>query len=54
LNDVEIRNIEIESLGDAEAAAEGAGLSTWLYQAYKSEEKKKKLPQISLYGNEEK
>jgi len=52
LNDVEIRNIQIEPLGDAEAAAEGAGLSTWLYQEYKSEEKKKKLPQISLYGEE--
>lgn len=42
----------METLGDAEAAAEGAGLSTWLYQGYKNEEKRKKLPKISLYEGE--
>lgn len=52
LDDVEIKDIKLETLGDAEAAAEGAGLSTWLYQEYKNEEKKKKLPKISLYGEE--
>ncbi|KYN23336.1 E3 ubiquitin-protein ligase RFWD2 [Trachymyrmex cornetzi] len=52
LDDVEIKDIKLETLGDAEAAAEGAGLSTWLYQGYKNEEKKKKLPKISLYGEE--
>ncbi|XP_011863940.1 PREDICTED: cytosol aminopeptidase-like [Vollenhovia emeryi] len=52
LDDVEIKDIKLETLGDAEAAAEGAGLSTWLYQGYKNEEKKKKLPKISLYGDE--
>ncbi|XP_012062921.1 PREDICTED: cytosol aminopeptidase-like [Atta cephalotes] len=52
LDDVEIKDIKLEMLGDAEAAAEGAGLSTWLYQGYKNEEKKKKLPKISLYGEE--
>lgn len=50
MDDVEITDIELESLGDAEAAAEGAGLATWLYQGYKNEKKKKKLPKISLYG----
>lgn len=53
LNDVDIRDIKLETLGDGEAAAEGAGLSTWLYQGYKNEEKKKKLPKYSLYGKEE-
>ncbi|KAL0132752.1 hypothetical protein PUN28_000469 [Cardiocondyla obscurior] len=52
LDDVEIKDIQVETLGDAEAAAEGAGLCTWLYQGYKNEEKKKKLPKISLYGSE--
>ncbi|XP_012220482.1 cytosol aminopeptidase [Linepithema humile] len=52
LDDVEIKDIKLETLGDAEAAAEGAGLSTWLYQGYKNEEKRKKLPKISLYGEE--
>ncbi|XP_024887625.1 cytosol aminopeptidase-like [Temnothorax curvispinosus] len=52
LDDVEIKDIKLETLGDAEAAAEGAGLSTWLYQGFKNEEKKKKLPKISLYGDE--
>lgn len=46
---MEIKDIKLEALGDAEAAAEGAGLSTWVYQGYKNEEKKKKLPNISLY-----
>ncbi|KAL6262665.1 hypothetical protein P5V15_005458 [Pogonomyrmex californicus] len=53
LDDVEIKDIKLETLGDAQAAAEGAGLSTWLYQGYKNEEKKKKLPKISLYGEGE-
>ncbi|KAL6446421.1 hypothetical protein ACFW04_001178 [Cataglyphis niger] len=52
LDNVEIKDIKLETLGDPEAAAEGAGLSTWLYQGYKNEEKKKKLPKISLYGEE--
>lgn len=50
LDDVDIKDIQLETLGDAEAAAEGAGLATWLYQGCKNEEKKKKLPKISLYG----
>ncbi|XP_011155067.1 cytosol aminopeptidase [Harpegnathos saltator] len=52
LDDVDIKDIKLETLGDAEAAAEGAGLCTWLYQGCKNEEKKKKLPKISLYGEE--
>ncbi|RLU25395.1 hypothetical protein DMN91_001551 [Ooceraea biroi] len=52
LDEVEIKDIALETLGDAEAAAEGASLAAWLYQGCKNEEKKKKLPKISLYGDE--
>lgn len=49
---VEIKDIHIETLGDAEAAAEGATLSTWFYQGSKNKEKQKILPKVSLYGQE--
>lgn len=52
LDAVDIKNISIEPLGDAEAAAEGAGLTSWLFQEYKNKEKQKVLPEISLYGSE--
>ncbi|XP_066588327.1 cytosol aminopeptidase-like isoform X3 [Prorops nasuta] len=52
LSAADIKDISVESLGDAEAAAEGAGLATWLFQEYKNEKKKKTLPKISLYGDE--
>ncbi|KAG7200871.1 hypothetical protein KM043_003234 [Ampulex compressa] len=52
LNSVDVGEIEVEPLGDAEAAAEGATLSTWFYQGLKNPEKRKKLPKVSLYGQE--
>ncbi|XP_015509984.1 cytosol aminopeptidase isoform X1 [Neodiprion pinetum] len=52
LDAVEIKNISIESLGDAEAAAEGAGLASWFFQEFKNKEKQKVLPQVSFYGSE--
>lgn len=52
LDAVEIKDISIEALGDAEAAAEGAGLSSWFFQEYKNKEKQKVFPQISFYGTE--
>ncbi|XP_076240163.1 cytosol aminopeptidase isoform X2 [Calliopsis andreniformis] len=52
LDAVEIKDIELESLGDAEAAAEGAALSTWFYQGLKNKEQQKVFPKISLYGQE--
>ncbi|KAK9301667.1 hypothetical protein QLX08_006084 [Tetragonisca angustula] len=52
LDAVEIKDIQLETLGDAEAAAEGAALSTWFYQGSKNKEKQKVLPKVSLYGQE--
>ncbi|XP_015600885.1 cytosol aminopeptidase isoform X2 [Cephus cinctus] len=53
LDSVEIKDITLESLGDAEAAAEGAGLTSWFYQEFKNKEKQKTLPKISLYNQED-
>ncbi|XP_043790439.1 cytosol aminopeptidase-like isoform X2 [Apis laboriosa] len=52
LDAVEIKDIQLETLGDAEAAAEGAALSMWFYQGLKNKEKQKILPKVSLYGQE--
>ncbi|KAI4486156.1 hypothetical protein M0802_012498 [Mischocyttarus mexicanus] len=52
LNASEIKDIQLEPLGDAEAAAEGAVLSTWYYQGSKNKEKRDILPRVSLYGVE--
>ncbi|KAK2575899.1 hypothetical protein KPH14_007267 [Odynerus spinipes] len=52
LNALEIKDIKLEPLGDAEAAAEGAGLCTWYYQGLRSKQKRETLPQVSLYGEE--
>ena len=53
LDAVEIKDIKLEGFGDAEAAAEGAALSTWFYQVYKNKEKQKVFPKVTLYGEEE-
>uniref|UniRef100_A0A0C9QXT8 LAP3_1 protein n=1 Tax=Fopius arisanus TaxID=64838 RepID=A0A0C9QXT8_9HYME len=53
LDAVDIKSIEVDSMGDAEAAAEGAILSTWIFQEFKNRANKKKLPTVSLYGSEE-
>ncbi|XP_044257997.1 cytosol aminopeptidase-like isoform X3 [Tribolium madens] len=42
-----VKKIQIESLGDAEAAAEGCNLATWKFQDFKT--KKETLPEISLH-----
>lgn len=52
MDTVEIKDIKLEDLGDAEAAAEGAYLSTWFYQGMKNAEKRKALPKVSFYGTE--
>lgn len=46
LQDIGITNISLESLNDAEAAAEGSLLSTWKYQEFKT--KKDPQPSINL------
>ncbi|XP_012288936.1 cytosol aminopeptidase isoform X2 [Orussus abietinus] len=51
LDSVEIKKIDLEPLGDAEAAAEGAGLGLWFFQEFKRKEKQKVLPEVSLYGD---
>ncbi|XP_063977725.1 cytosol aminopeptidase-like isoform X2 [Diachasmimorpha longicaudata] len=53
LDAVDVKDIEVEPMGNAEAAAEGAILSTWVFQEFKNKAKKKKLPNVSLYGTEE-
>ncbi|XP_076300931.1 cytosol aminopeptidase-like [Lasioglossum baleicum] len=52
LDVVDIKDIKLETLGDAEAAAEGATLSTWFYQGMKNKEKQAAFPKVSLYGQE--
>lgn len=52
LDAVDIKDIKLEPLGDAEAAAEGAKLSTWLYQGKKSKNNQRVLPNVSLYDVE--
>lgn len=49
LQDLEVTEICVESCGDAEAAAEGSVLSTWLYQEFKDPSKRKVVPAISLF-----
>jgi cytosol aminopeptidase len=51
LQEVEVTNISVDSLGNAEAAAEGATLGIWKYQGPKSK-KPKALPSISPYNDE--
>ncbi|XP_053975412.1 cytosol aminopeptidase-like isoform X2 [Hylaeus anthracinus] len=53
LDDVDIKDITLETLEDAEAAAEGAALSTWFFQGSRSKEKRKIFPKISLFNQEE-
>ncbi|RZC40296.1 cytosol aminopeptidase [Asbolus verrucosus] len=48
LNAAGVKNIHVESLGDAEAAAEGSKLGTWKFQEFKT--KKEALPEVSLYA----
>lgn len=52
LDSNDIKDISLESLGDAEAAAEGAFLSTFVYQEFKNKDNQKELPKISLHGTE--
>lgn len=48
LHGVGMKNICIESLYDAESAAEGGKLSVWKFQEYKS--KRSDIPEINLYN----
>ncbi|CAH0552893.1 unnamed protein product [Brassicogethes aeneus] len=47
LNSNDIKHIDVESFADAESSAEGAILSSWKFQEFKT--KKDQLPQIQLY-----
>ncbi|KAK9883294.1 hypothetical protein WA026_001475 [Henosepilachna vigintioctopunctata] len=51
LKSVGIKNVEVESLEDAEAAAEGSLLGTWKFQEYKT--KKDELCNVKLFSNDE-
>lgn len=52
LQEVGVTKILLEGMGKPEAAAEGATLGLWLYQAYKNKIKQKKAPQLEFYGEE--
>lgn len=43
--------IYIETLGNAEAAAEGAALAVWIYQELKSRKKRKQIPIIEMHAD---
>uniref|UniRef100_A0A1B6BYN6 Cytosol aminopeptidase n=1 Tax=Clastoptera arizonana TaxID=38151 RepID=A0A1B6BYN6_9HEMI len=49
LQDIDVREIYVEHLGDPEAAAEGAILGPWVYQENKMKEKQKQIPKIEPY-----
>ncbi|XP_017778852.1 PREDICTED: cytosol aminopeptidase-like isoform X2 [Nicrophorus vespilloides] len=51
LQAVDVKDISVDSMGDAEAAAEGSVLSTWKFQEYKT--KKDDLPKVRLHSNGE-
>ncbi|XP_045478219.1 cytosol aminopeptidase-like [Harmonia axyridis] len=46
LKNAGLKNISVESLGDAEASAEGSILGTWKFQEYKT--KKDDIPQVNI------
>lgn len=48
LSSCKIGRIEVEDFEDAHAAAEGALLSNYKFQAYKNKEKQTELPAVSL------
>ncbi|XP_053694078.1 cytosol aminopeptidase-like isoform X2 [Sabethes cyaneus] len=48
LSSCKIGHIEVEDFEDAQAAAEGALLSNYKFQAYKNKEKQTQLPAVSL------
>ncbi|KAJ9583054.1 hypothetical protein L9F63_022596, partial [Diploptera punctata] len=52
LQEIGVKKVLLEGLGNPEAAAEGAILGVWLYQAFKNKEKQKKAPVIEFYENE--
>ncbi|KAF6203723.1 hypothetical protein GE061_002056 [Apolygus lucorum] len=49
--DLGVGKVYIESCGYTEAAAEGAGLSLWLYQDLKNKKKRKVIPHLGLYDD---
>ncbi|XP_030750222.1 cytosol aminopeptidase-like isoform X2 [Sitophilus oryzae] len=48
LNAAGVKDISVESFGDAESAAESSVLSSWAFQEYKT--KKQELPSVGLYN----
>ncbi|XP_034943968.1 cytosol aminopeptidase-like isoform X2 [Chelonus insularis] len=53
LDSVDVKDIDVEAMGNAEAAAEGAVLGTWFFQEFKNPSKQKVLPKVQLYGEEQ-
>ncbi|XP_044760539.1 cytosol aminopeptidase-like [Coccinella septempunctata] len=51
LKNAGVKNISVESLGDAEASAEGSVLGTWKFQEYKT--KKDDIPKVNLVLEDE-
>ncbi|PSN44772.1 Cytosol aminopeptidase, partial [Blattella germanica] len=53
LQEVGVTKVLLEGMGNPEAAAEGATLGLWLYQAFKNEKKQKKTPELNLFEENE-
>ncbi|XP_074094410.1 cytosol aminopeptidase-like [Cotesia typhae] len=53
LENVDVKEIDVEPMGDAEAAAEGSLLASWIFQEFKNKSKQKVLPNVSLYGSDQ-
>nr|XP_018906745.1 PREDICTED: cytosol aminopeptidase-like isoform X3 [Bemisia tabaci] len=53
LQDVGVVEVHVESFGDSEAAAEGATLGLWQFQAYKDEKNRKVAPAVKFYEKED-
>lgn len=53
LQDLERTDIWVEGLGYPEAAAEGATLGLWQYQEHKNPTKRKKIPLVHFFGNDD-
>ncbi|XP_008546913.1 cytosol aminopeptidase isoform X2 [Microplitis demolitor] len=48
----DVKEIDVEPMGNAEAAAEGSLLASWIFQEFKNKSKQKVLPSVKLYGRD--
>ncbi|KAF6206415.1 hypothetical protein GE061_017648 [Apolygus lucorum] len=53
LQSLSLHKIQLDSLGHAESAAEGAAMGLWIYQEHRSEDKLIVMPKINLFDSED-